>query len=130
MSYIVKSLNKKTGVMYAYSAESYYIPGVGSRSHRKCIGKIDPDSGAIVPTGKRGPRPKQKKPDEAIAKQETGTTGSSELKAALIESTQKVNALESTVQKQKEKIAQLEMQIIRMQKAFSTIQGAVENALQ
>ena len=68
MSYIVKSLNKKTGITYAYRAESYYVPGVGSRSHRKCIGKVDPLTGKIVPTGKRGPKPKSKKPDASTSK--------------------------------------------------------------
>lgn len=30
-----------------------------SKSHRRLIGKIDPVSGKMVPTGKRGPHPKQ-----------------------------------------------------------------------
>lgn len=126
MSYYVKSFNKKTGITYVYSAESYYIPGVGSRSHRRCIGKINPDTGEIVPTGKRGPKPKQKAVAESIAAEGAEPVESAKIKSALIDSTQKVNALEATVKEQREKIASLEVQIERMQKAFFTIQGALQ----
>ena len=43
------------GVTYVYSSESYYDPEKKqSRSKRKLIGKVDPESGEIVPTGKSG----------------------------------------------------------------------------
>ena len=43
------------GVTYVYSSESYYVPEKKqSRSKRKLIGKVDPETGEIVPTGKSG----------------------------------------------------------------------------
>ena len=59
MSCIVKSFDKKTGITYLYSSESRWDP-VRKRPSpvRKCIGKLDPVTGKMVPTGKRG-RPKK-----------------------------------------------------------------------
>lgn len=52
---LVKYFDKRVGVTYVYSSESYYDSEKHqSRSRRKLIGKIDPDTGEIVPTGKRG----------------------------------------------------------------------------
>lgn len=43
------------GVTYVYSSKSYYDPEKKqSRSKRKLIGKVDPETGEIVPTGKSG----------------------------------------------------------------------------
>ena len=40
---------------YVYESESYYCKEKNqSRSKRKLIGKIDPETGEMVPTGKRG----------------------------------------------------------------------------
>ena len=51
---IVKSINKKTGIIYVYESESYWDPVKKQpRNHRKLIGKLDED-GNIVPTGKSG----------------------------------------------------------------------------
>ncbi len=52
---LVKYFDKRVGITYVYSSESYYDSEKHqSRSKRKLIGKIDPDTGEIVPTGKRG----------------------------------------------------------------------------
>ena len=58
---IVKYANQ-SGVVYAYESVSEWNPEKKqSRSKRKCIGRVDPDTGEIVPTsGKRG-RPAVKK---------------------------------------------------------------------
>lgn len=49
MACIVYQTNKKTGVKYAYSSESYYDPEKKqARSRRKYIGKVDPVSGEII----------------------------------------------------------------------------------
>lgn len=56
---IVKSKNKKTGITYVYSSESYWDPVKKQpRNHRKLIGKLD-DNGNIVPTGSRGRKRKE-----------------------------------------------------------------------
>ena len=42
MSCIVKQKRKGTDIVYAYRSESIWVPGVGPRSKRKLIGRVDP----------------------------------------------------------------------------------------
>lgn len=52
MASIIKKRNKKTGVTYVYESESYWDKEKKQpRSKRKLIGKIDEETGEIVPTG-------------------------------------------------------------------------------
>ena len=45
--------NKKTGITYVIESESYWDKEKQQpRSHRTIIGKVDPDTGEIVPTKK------------------------------------------------------------------------------
>ncbi len=58
----IKYFDKRVGITYVYESESYYDQEKHqSRSKRKLIGKIDPETGEMVPTGKKG-RP-SKNPD-------------------------------------------------------------------
>ena len=51
----VKVHNKSRNVTYVYESVSYWDKELRQpRSHRKLIGRIDPVTGDIVPTGKRG----------------------------------------------------------------------------
>lgn len=62
MASIIKKLDKKTGVTYVYESESYWDKEKKQpRSKRKLIGKIDEETGEIVPTG--GRRNKKKEDD-------------------------------------------------------------------
>ena len=65
---IIQQYHKDTDTTYVYESESYWVPELGqSRSKRKCIGKIDPATGEIVPCGKRGPKKKAPEvPIEAV----------------------------------------------------------------
>ena len=58
---IVKYANQ-SGVVYAYESISEWDPEKKqSRSKRKCLGRVDPDTGEIIPTsGRRGRPPKEK----------------------------------------------------------------------
>ena len=59
---IVKQYHKDSDTTYVYESTSYWDTEKGqSRSKRKVIGKIDPVTGEIIPTGGRGR--KKKKPD-------------------------------------------------------------------
>ena len=54
---IVKIHNKARGVTYVYESHSYWDKKLKQpRSNRKLIGKVDPETGETVPTGKRGRR--------------------------------------------------------------------------
>lgn len=51
----IKYFDKRVGITYVYESESYYDKEKHqSRSKRKLIGKIDPDTGEMIPTGKKG----------------------------------------------------------------------------
>lgn len=64
MASIIKQLNKKTGVTYVYESESYWDKEKKQpRSRRKLIGRIDEETGEIVPTGGKGRSKKRKLTD-------------------------------------------------------------------
>ena len=49
---IVKQYHKDTNTTYVYESESYWDAEKGqSRSRRRVIGKLDPETGEIIPTG-------------------------------------------------------------------------------
>ena len=51
---IVKVHNKARNVTYVYESESYWDKELKQpRSHRKLIGRIDPATGDVVPTGRK-----------------------------------------------------------------------------
>lgn len=61
---IIKQYHKDTDTTYVYESTSYWDAEKGqSRSKRKVIGKIDPVTGEIVPTGKRGRKKKTPETD-------------------------------------------------------------------
>lgn len=52
---IVKVHNRQRGITYVYESVSYWDKDLKQpRSHRKLVGKLDPESGAVIPTGTRG----------------------------------------------------------------------------
>lgn len=52
---IIKQTDKKTGITYAYETTYYWDKEKKqSRATRKCIGKVDRNTGEIVPTRGRG----------------------------------------------------------------------------
>ena len=56
---IIKQYHKDTDTTYVYESVSYWDEEKKqSRSKRRVIGKLDPETGEIVPTGRRGRRPK------------------------------------------------------------------------
>lgn len=56
---IVKQYHKDTDTTYVYESISYWDEEKKqSRSKRRVIGKLDPQTGEIIPTGKRGRKPK------------------------------------------------------------------------
>ena len=57
---IIKQYHKDTDTTYVYESTSYWDPEKKqSRSKRRCIGKIDPETGEMVPTGKKGRKAKE-----------------------------------------------------------------------
>ncbi|MCD8295775.1 MAG: hypothetical protein LUE27_11140 [Clostridia bacterium] len=51
----IKYYDKRVGVTYVYDSKSYYDEASGKyKAKRTLIGKLDPDTGALIPTGRRG----------------------------------------------------------------------------
>lgn len=56
---VIKQHDKRSGITYAYESHSYWDPEKKmTRAKRKLIGKVDPDTGEIVPTDGRNKKPK------------------------------------------------------------------------
>ena len=63
---IIHQTNKKTGITYVIESESYWDRDKQQpRSHRTIIGKIDPDTGEVVPTKKYIREKKSSSPSKA-----------------------------------------------------------------
>lgn len=57
---IVKQYDKRSGITYVYESTSYWDKDKKQpRSHRVLIGRLDPDTGKIVPTDSRSKRRNQ-----------------------------------------------------------------------
>ena len=68
---IIKQFDKRSGITYVYDSKSYYDKEKKcSRAKRTLIGKIDPDTGEIIPTDGRnkGAKSKQEAPSPEIDK--------------------------------------------------------------
>lgn len=62
---IIKQLDKRSGITYVYESQSYWDKELKQpRSNRKLIGKLDPDTGEIVPTGKKGRTKQDQDPEK------------------------------------------------------------------
>lgn len=64
---IIKQFDKRSGITYVYDSKSYYDKEKKcSRAKRTLIGKLDPDSGEIIPTDGRNKGAKTK--DKTVPK--------------------------------------------------------------
>ncbi len=68
---LVKCRNKKTGITYVYESESYWDKEKKQpRARRKLIGKIDEETGEIVPTDGRGRKRKTQKAESDVPQED------------------------------------------------------------
>lgn len=62
---IVYQKDKRSGITYAYESKAYWDKEKKqSRAKRTLLGRVDPETGEIVPTDGRNRRPKKKKSEE------------------------------------------------------------------
>ncbi|MGN0277708.1 MAG: hypothetical protein ACI4CZ_11020 [Hominisplanchenecus sp.] len=111
---IIKQYHKDTDTTYVYESISYWDPEKGqSRSKRTLLGKIDPETGEVVPTGKRGRSKKVQAPvsDTDVSLQETLARNSE---------------LERTVKKQKVLIDELERKNRKLSSALSDLSSTLD----
>jgi alpha-ketoglutarate-dependent taurine dioxygenase len=63
---IIKQHDKRSGITYAYESHSYWDPEKKmTRAKRKLIGRVDPETGEIVPTDGRNKKQKVSDKDNA-----------------------------------------------------------------
>lgn len=93
MPSIVYQTDKKTGIKYAYESTSYWDKEKKQpRSRRKYLGKVDPETGEIIPC---------KKEDNPIRISEADATEIVRLRTRLTEKENKIRLLEDELQKAK-----------------------------
>ena len=64
---IIKQYHKDTDTTYVYDSASYWDAEKGqSRSKRKLLGKLDPQTGEIIPTGQRGRKKKERPAEDPV----------------------------------------------------------------
>lgn len=97
----VKVTNKKSGITYVYESESYWDKEKKQpRNKRKLIGKIDPETGEIIPTRNHA----------------SGMPNASgDLPASIAELKKLCRSYENKISKQGERIQALDDELSRMQ---------------
>jgi len=109
---IIKQYHKDTDTTYVYDSQSYWDAEKGqSRSRRKLLGKLDPKTGEIIPTGQRG-RKKKERPAEDPAQVEVQAAAS----AGYLE---KIQQQELTIRQQQTQITELNKRIAQMEETIS-----------
>ena len=110
---IIKQYHKDTDTTYVYDSVSYWDAEKGqSRSKRKLLGKLDPASGEIIPTGQRGRKKKERTvedPEQTEAKVAAATAGYLE----------KIQQQELTIRQQQAQIMELNKRIAQMEETIS-----------
>ncbi len=93
MASIVYQTDKKTGIKYAYESTSYWDKEKKQpRSKRKYLGKVDPETGEIIPC---------RKEDNPIRISEEDATEIVRLRTTIAEQERKITLLEAELQKAK-----------------------------
>lgn len=111
---IIKQYHKDTDTTYVYESISYWDPEKKqSRSKRRVIGKLDPVTGEIIPTGKRG-RPRKQKTEKE-------KTQDNQLLSADPE-------LQDIIRKQQITISTLQQQIADLQEANQHLRKIIAKA--
>lgn len=116
---IIKQYHKDTDTTYVYESTSYWDSEKGqSRSKRTLLGKIDPATGEIIPTGKRGRSKKEPVQTAALP----ADADNSPLKAALDRNT----VLEQKLKQQQIRIEELERKNSRLLSTLAELSSGLD----
>lgn len=119
---IVKMHNKKTGVTYVYESTSYWDKEKQQpRNKRKLIGKIDPETGEIVPTGRPGRPSSAAKAAEAPTVSEEPESGYANALAVIEEKNREIAELN-------DRIRTLESQCRRKDEVMDRIRSMIDES--
>ena len=117
MSCIVYQVDKKTGVKYAYESESYWDKDKQQpRSRRTYLGKVDPETGEIIPKEKRGPHSdsKKEKPSAELDR--------------LFEEIEEIKAKDTTISELREELKAERKKSAKLEEALRRISAITEDA--
>lgn len=118
---IIKQYHKDTDTTYVYESVSYWDAEKGqSRSKRKCIGKIDPATGSVIPTGKRG----RKKKDDVSAPVDKELA---KIQALYEQAHEEASSLKVQVSKQEKQLAELTRQNQKLRTTLHKIQSLISD---
>lgn len=110
---IIKQYHKETDTTYVYESVSYWDAEKGqSRSNRKLLGKLDPETGEIVPTGKRGRKKKEPTAEETA-------TFKTQLSAATDSYMEQIRQQKLTIRQQEIQITDLSKKIAQLESTLS-----------
>ncbi len=113
---IIDVYNKKRGVTYVYDSHSYWDKELKQpRSRRKLLGRRDPATGEIVPTGSRGRR---KSTTQAMA---DGEDNAADIRASL-------GKCSARLKEQDAELAALRLELRRMKRLLSRISALAGRA--
>jgi len=122
MAYI-KQYHKDTDTTYVYESESYWDPEKKqARSRRKVVGKLDPVTGEIIPTGKRG----RKKKEATVTEEANGTAESRQLSLQYEDAKRTLDRQEQLILSQKEEIRNLKEKLTRAESQNRSLQQALK----
>lgn len=106
---IIKQYHADTDITYVYESTSYWdAEKKQSRSKRKLLGKLDPETGKIIPTGTRGRRKKEvteSVPVPSVSVSEEAAAEIRELKLALSLKDSRIAELEKENRKLRDDLA-------------------------
>jgi len=119
MASIIKKLNKQTGVTYVYESESYWDKEKKQpRSRRKLIGKIDEETGEVVPTGGRGSRKKRK-----LTELPEPLPTDSSLETLCLEQAEQLRQNDAELSALKKQVMELTLSVNEYKRRLSKIEG-------
>lgn len=122
---IVKQFNKKTGTTYVYESKSYWDPEKKqSRNKKKLLGKLDPVTGELIPTGPIGRPPKEKPaPDlSALAAKEREMD-----QKRILSLNKQIAERDALIDDLKKEVSSLQTTISQMKEAFTEINSVSGN---
>lgn len=110
---IIKQYHKETDTTYVYESVSYWDSEKGqSRSNRKLLGKLDPETGEIVPTGKRGRKKKEPTVEETASFK-------AQLSAATDSYMEQIRQQKLTIRQQEIQISDLSKRVAQLETTLS-----------
>lgn len=108
---IIKQYHKDTDTTYVYESASYWdADKQQSRSKRKLLGKLDPETGEVIPTGSRGRKHK-----------ETPVLSDNRIDAEVREKDERIRELTIALAQKDAEIIRLEQKNHRLQETINLI---------